>query len=79
MVGNGWRKIGILLYHVTVNYNINKLLQLYSSGFGIPQRSGWANDVFPVQDDSVQTYLMSLYWTILAMTTIGDLPQPATR
>jgi hypothetical protein len=52
---------------------------LYSSGFGTPHQSGWARDVFPVAGDSVQTYLMSLYWTILALTTIGDLPQPGTR
>lgn len=25
------------------------------------------------------TYLMSLYWTILAMTTIGDLPTPSKK
>lgn len=34
---------------------------------------------YPVEDDSVMTYLMSYYWTILAMTTIGDLPQPKTK
>ena len=34
---------------------------------------------FPVENDSVMTYLMSYYWTILAMTTIGDLPQPKTK
>ena len=26
--------------------------------------------------DSVMTYLKSVYWTVLAMTTIGDLPWP---
>ena len=34
---------------------------------------------YPVEGDSVMTYLMSYYWTILAMTTIGDLPQPKTK
>ena len=29
--------------------------------------------------DSVMTYLKSVYWTVLAMTTIGDLPWPKTR
>ena len=29
--------------------------------------------------DSVMTYLVSYYWTILSMTTIGDLPQPGTK
>ena len=31
------------------------------------------------QKDSVLTYLVSYYWTILSMTTIGDLPQPGTK
>jgi hypothetical protein len=34
---------------------------------------------YPVDDDIVMTYLMSYYWTILAMSTIGDLPQPKTK
>lgn len=34
---------------------------------------------YPHPDDTVMTYLMSYYWTILAMTTIGDLPQPRSR
>ena len=25
------------------------------------------------------TYLKSVYWTVLALTTIGDLPSPKTR
>ena len=29
--------------------------------------------------DSVMTYLVSYYWTILSMTTIGDLPRPGTK
>ena len=31
------------------------------------------------RDDSVMTYLVSYYWTILSMTTIGGLPQPGTK
>ena len=33
----------------------------------------------PEFKDSVMTYLVSYYWTILSMTTIGDLPQPGTK
>ena len=33
---------------------------------------------YPVAGDSVHTYLKSMYWTILAMTTIGDLPAPSS-
>lgn len=43
------------------------------------QASAWSSSRYPVQDDSVMTYLMSYHWTVLAMTTIGDLPQPRTK
>ena len=41
--------------------------------------TAWHPANFPVKGDSVKTYLVSYYWTILAMTTIGDLPQPSTK
>jgi hypothetical protein len=41
--------------------------------------SPWNEMRYPVENDFVMTYLMSYYWTILAMTTIGDLPQPKTK
>lgn len=41
--------------------------------------SPWAKVHYPDEKDIVMTYLMSYYWTILAMTTIGDLPQPQTK
>ena len=46
---------------------------------GSEDRSPWNEMSYPVEGDSVMTYLMSYYWTILAMTTIGDLPQPKTK
>ena len=41
--------------------------------------SPWAPSNYPVEGDSVMTYLKSVYWTVLAMTTIGDLPWPRTQ
>jgi hypothetical protein len=29
--------------------------------------------------DITKLYLMSYYWTILAMTTVGNLPHPTTK
>ena len=29
--------------------------------------------------DITKLYLMSFYWTILAMTTVGNLPHPTTK
>ena len=31
------------------------------------------------QQDISKLYLMSYYWTILAMTTVGNLPHPTTK
>ena len=31
------------------------------------------------QQDITKLYLMSYYWTILAMTTVGSLPHPTTK
>ena len=31
------------------------------------------------ENDSFMTYLKSVYWTVLAMTTIGDIPWPKTQ
>ena len=39
----------------------------------------WDSSNYPVQGDSMMTYLKSVYWTVLAMTTIGGLPSPKTR
>lgn len=56
-----------------------------SSGFGSTDERGnalnsaWSELRYPVEGDRAMTYLMSYYWTILAMTTIGDLPQPKTK
>ena len=36
-----------------------------------------ARDV--AQQDISKLYLMSYYWTILAMTTVGNLPHPTTK
>ena len=36
-----------------------------------------AKDV--VSQDISKLYLMSYYWTILAMTTVGNLPHPTTK
>ena len=36
-----------------------------------------ARDV--AQEDISKLYLMSYYWTILAMTTVGNLPHPTTK
>ena len=41
--------------------------------------SVWSPQKFPVKGDSLMTYLVSYYWTILAMTTVGDLPSPSTK
>lgn len=49
----------------------------YKTGFG--SESPWAELRYPVEGDSVMTYFMSFYWTMLAMTTIGDLPEPKTK
>ena len=42
-----------------------------------------ANDVRLAKDvvsqDISKLYLMSYYWTILAMTTVGNLPHPTTK
>ena len=39
----------------------------------------WDSSNYPVKGDSMMTYLKSVYWTVLAMTTIGGLPSPKTR
>ena len=41
--------------------------------------TAWSPGQYPVEGDSVMTYLVSYHWTILAMATIGDLPQPSTK
>ena len=41
--------------------------------------SPWDSANYPVGGDSFMTYLKSVYWTVLAMTTIGGLPSPKTR
>lgn len=52
----------------------------YRDGFGTNEsESPFAELRYPVEGDSLMTYLMSLYWTILAMTTIGDLPTPSKK
>lgn len=57
----------------------------YSSGFGYSRSeagnmaSPWESTDYPVKGDFFMTYLKSVYWTVLAMTTIGDLPIPKTR
>ena len=49
-----------------------------SKGFGY-SGSIFSIENYPVPGDSFMTYLKSVYWTVLAMTTIGDLPNPKTR
>ena len=55
----------------------------YSTGFGFKStedpNSPWSATNYPVPNDSFMTYLKSVYWTVLALTTIGDLPSPKTR
>lgn len=55
----------------------------YSTGFGYESHSEagspWDASRYPVPGDSFMTYLKSVYWTVLAMTTIGGLPSPKTR
>jgi cyclic nucleotide gated channel alpha 3 len=57
----------------------------HSTGFGYTKSeagdmaSPWESSQYPAPGDSVLTYLKSVYWTVLAMTTIGDLPNPKTR
>ena len=41
--------------------------------------SAWSRANFPVEEDSFMTYLVSVHWTVLALTTIGDLPRPGTK
>jgi len=56
----------------------------YATGFGFTREQNsspqlWDASNYPVQGDSFMTYLKSVYWTVLAMTTIGGLPSPKTR
>ena len=53
----------------------------YTTGFGFEANSAaqlWNTSNYPVHGDSFMTYLKSVYWTVLAMTTIGGLPSPKT-
>ena len=54
--------------------------QLNGTGDGTTASGSlWDATNYPVPRDSFMTYLKSVYWTVLAMTTIGDLPSPKTR
>ena len=55
-----------------------------SSGGQTNNPSPWEHSNYPHLDekgenDSFMTYLKSVYWTVLAMTTIGDIPWPKTQ
>ncbi len=71
--------------HGSVRLSLIRMNERMQRGFGTEEAeaggssSPWAEMRYPVEGDSVMTYLMSYYWTMLAMTTIGDLPQPKTK
>ena len=54
---------------------------IVTRGDGVPGVE--ARDVKLARDiasqDITKLYLMSYYWTILAMTTVGNLPHPTTK
>jgi len=68
-----------LLNFYNIKFKVPTFFQLYRSGSGPQNSSAWGSDDFPHLEDNVLKYLVSLHWTILAFTTIGDLPQPKTR
>ena len=62
----------------------NSSINLMTGSSGAVQQghsgsTAWSPGQYPVEGDSVMTYLVSYHWTILAMATIGDLPQPSTK
>ena len=54
---------------------MERIVQL-SSGPGVGDRA-LASDI--AHQDITKLYLMSYYWTMLAMTTVGNLPHPITK
>ena len=57
-----------------VDHFLTLLSSCSRNGFSTKDATSVFADLhYPVAGDSVHTYLKSMYWTILAMTTIGDL------
>ncbi|XP_071749640.1 uncharacterized protein [Lepeophtheirus salmonis] len=74
-----------LLHYLLLSFHWNACLFHFiyrNNGFGgknDARDSSWSELRYPIPDDTVMTYLMSYYWTMLALTAIGDLPQPTTK